>query len=1162
LASVMAVGVLMGAVPAGAATPVGLHVAAAAHHKAIRVVPVGRFGPEPKAVAAAGPAPAWFEQSLSTSPGPLAAASMAYDGADGEMVLFGGQGSNGDAQDETDVYNGLSWRTVLPPEAPSPVYEASMAYDADTGDIVLFGGSDNGALSGYTYTFNGSIWSYQDISGPSGRYSAAMAYDPAIGEMVLYGGATDTAVVGGTWVYNGTSWTEQPNQTMAWLEGATMAYDQASGQLLLWGGWNGGGYSSNTYVYNGSGWTQLNPTASPPARDFQSMVYDSALGQLVLYGGADGGSFFGDTWTWNGSTWSQFISSPSPPIRDEAAMSYYPGTSEVLLYGGYNGSQVLDDDWVFGISEALTQTSNTIYEVTQGQVEEDLGLEGASLAVRGAAGIVTYWVTSGVSPYVNVSSSGAISAEADTPPGNYFLAGTDQDTVGDSGFWSFDLQVAAAPVLILPGGSVLPGSTVGASYSQQFSAGLSPGPYTFAVTAGRLPPDLSFSSSGLLSGTTTTEGNYSFTITATASEGYGASVSTSIAVAPGLSIRPASLPGATSGYSYAADLTLNGGTGPATFAVAPGSSLPAGLNLSSAGVLSGTPSGTGTASFSVVGTDGDGFSTTASYQMIIEGEPGNAGITISPSSLPTTAIGSQYDEQLSATGGTGPYSWAVTGGDLPEGFSMTSGGLIYGKWNEGESSQFTVTATDSTGASTLTIFELVVQSQGVVISPASLAVPTIDYGQADPQIFTISGGTPPYGWDQVGGSLPYGMSLGVSGSTLTLEGTAQESGTFSFTLNAYDSFDNLAAQTYSLTVNPYPTIIVKPTLLPGKAPIVGVPWSVKLKASGGTAPYNFFVELGALPAGVTLSSTGALKGTPTLADAHEEFAFQVEALDANGYAGYQNYNLYVTTPKIKLAPAVLPDPVVGQAYAQLITASGGGLPYNFTVTAGTLPAGLTLASDGAITGAPTTPGPAAKFTITVSDANGYTKAITYKLDVLGTPTFTSAPLAVVKEKLAKTKISITTTGSYPAPLMTVTGTLPAGLAFKAGDNGAATISGRTTAGPGSYTVTLTANNLAGGTATQTLTIWVYSGQLLPASKLFYQGFKSKYTIKTQIPANLIAITGLPSWLSVEPGAKSHQIVISGTPPSGTPVGTYPATVTVQGLAPPAKSPKFAVIVAV
>jgi hypothetical protein len=346
---------------------------------------------------------------------------------------------------------------------------------------------------------------------------------------------------------------------------------------------------------------------------------------------------------------------------------------------------------------------------------------------------------------------------------------------------------------------------------------------------------------------------------------------------------------------------------------------------------------------------------------------------------------------------------------------------------------------------------------------------------------------------------------------------------------------------------------------------VGVLCTTQLKASGGTAPYSFALQPGepGLPAGFTLSPDGLVKGTATPAEV-SDYVYDVNLLvtDADTFTGYLQDNFYVVVPHhLKVSPSTLPDPVVGQAYDQLLSATGGGSPYTYAVTTGALPAGLSLdTSSGDISGTPTTPGPVPKFTITASDANGYTTSQTYKLAVLGSPTFTSPDVAVVKEGLAKTKVTITTTGSYPTPLMLISGALPAGLTFTAGRDGTATITGTTTAAPGSYPVTVTADNRATGEVGQTLTIWVYDHPLLPASKVFYPGERAKYTITTQIPADLITITGQPSWVTIAAGKQPDQIIVSGTPPEGTSVGTYPTTVTVTALAPPAKPPTFNIIV--
>src|SRR5207247_997823 len=135
-----------------------------------------------------------------------------------------------------------------------------------------------------------------------------------------------------------------------------------------------------------------------------------------------------------------------------------------------------------------------------------------------------------------------------------------------------------------------------------------------------------------------------------------------------------------------------------------------------------------------------------------------------------------------------------------------------------------------------------------------------------------------------------------------------------------------------------------PATLPGAQ--AGVAYSQVLTASGGNAPYsNFTISAGALPAGLTLSSTGTISGTPA---AVGTFSFTVTAQDsttgpAAPYTGSQNYSLTVAAPSITITPSSLPGAQAGAAYSQTLSGSGGTAPYsNFNISAGTLPAGLTL----------------------------------------------------------------------------------------------------------------------------------------------------------------------------------------------------------------------------
>src|SRR5205085_927472 len=127
-------------------------------------------------------------------------------------------------------------------------------------------------------------------------------------------------------------------------------------------------------------------------------------------------------------------------------------------------------------------------------------------------------------------------------------------------------------------------------------------------------------------------------------------------------------------------------------------------------------------------------------------------------------------------------------------------------------------------------------------------------------------------------------------------------------------------------------------------------YSETFVGSGGTGTLTYS-ESGALPAGLTLNRAGVLSGTPK---APGSFIFTVTATDGVGVSASQSYSITINASPITLDPRTLPSWTVNQsAYNQILTASGSPGPYTFTVTAGTLPAGVTLSSAGTMSGTPT-----------------------------------------------------------------------------------------------------------------------------------------------------------------------------------------------------------------
>ena len=172
-----------------------------------------------------------------------------------------------------------------------------------------------------------------------------------------------------------------------------------------------------------------------------------------------------------------------------------------------------------------------------------------------------------------------------------------------------------------------------------------------------------------------------------------------------------------------------------------------------------------------------------------------------------------------------------------------------------------------------------------------------------------------------------------------------------------------------------PVITLAPSPLPNGT--VGVAYSQAITGSGGTAPYTFGVTLGTLPAGLTLTSAGLLAGTPTTAASS---TFTIRGTDAVGCFAEVVSTVVVAAapvpppgcPVITLAPATIPNGLVGTPFSQTLTASGGTAPYTFGVVSGALPTGVALTivgGMGLISGTPTTNGSYA-FTIRATDSLG------------------------------------------------------------------------------------------------------------------------------------------------------------------------------------------------
>jgi hypothetical protein len=355
-----------------------------------------------------------------------------------------------------------------------------------------------------------------------------------------------------------------------------------------------------------------------------------------------------------------------------------------------------------------------------------------------------------------------------------------------------------------------------------------------------------------------------------------------------ITLSPSTLPVATANQSYSATLAAGGGSGSHTFALASGSSLPAGLKLSSSGTLAGSTPTAGSYSFTIVASDTVYAGVTGSQQYTLTVNPAST-LTLSPTSLPAATVGDSYGPMtIAASGGSGSYTFALASGSkLPAGLTLTSAGVVSGKPTTAAGSPFgfTIIATDKSNsgltgsaACTLTV------DPAITLSPATLPVATVADAVNDKLTAKGGSGTGYTFALASGSSLPAGLTLTSAGA---ITGTPTQSGKYAFTIVATDSTGAAGSQAYSLTIDP--AITIKPTTLP--AATIGRKYTESLTASGGSGT-GYSWSASGLPAWLTLTTSGTLTGTPRRG-AQSHITFTVTVTDSNKGTDIMQFTLSI-----------------------------------------------------------------------------------------------------------------------------------------------------------------------------------------------------------------------------------------------------------------------------
>jgi hypothetical protein len=295
-----------------------------------------------------------------------------------------------------------------------------------------------------------------------------------------------------------------------------------------------------------------------------------------------------------------------------------------------------------------------------------------------------------------------------------------------------------------------------------------------------------------------------------------------------------------------------------------------------------------------------------------------------------------------------------------------------------------------------------------------------------------------------------------------------------FSLLTFASFSNsgCAGVTQSSNSPPPRLAISTSSVATGN---VGTPYSASLAASGGTAPYQWSITVGALPAGLTLNtSSGTISGTPSSAGTAN---FTVQVQDSKQQTASAKLAIIVTTANqvLSITTSSLSSGTVGTAYSASLAASGGTAPYQWSITVGALPAGLTLnTSSGTISGTPSSAG-TANFTVQVQDFKQQTASA--KLAIIVTTanqvlSITTSSLSSGTVGTAYSASLAASGGTAPYQWSITVGALPAGLTL---NTSSGTISGTpTSATNSSITVEVMDSSVPVNTASNKFSIVISS----------------------------------------------------------------------------------------
>ncbi len=558
-----------------------------------------------------------------------------------------------------------------------------------------------------------------------------------------------------------------------------------------------------------------------------------------------GNPFTDQLTTTNGASPVTFsVTSPPPGIT--VSTSGQISAVDTVVVGPYSLSGTDTDSlgntgtWMYTLTvtpHVVTQGAPFSGTVTQGNPFTD------QLTTTNGASPVTFSVTS-PPPGITVSTSGHISAVDTLVVGPYSLSGTDTDSLGNTGTWSYTLTVT--PHVVTQGAPFSGTVTQGNPFTDQLTTTNGASPVTFSVTSP--PPGITVSTSGHISAVDTlVVGPYSLSGTDTDSLGNTGTWMYTLTVTPHVVTQGAPFSGTvTQGNPFTDQLTTTNGASPVTFSV---TSPPPGITVSTSGHISAVDTLV-VGPYSLSGTDTDSLGNTGTWMYTLTVTP--HVVTQGAPFSGTVTQGNPFTDQLTTTNGASPVTFSVT--SPPPGITVSTSGhisavdtLVVGPYS------LSGTDTDSLGNTgtwsyTLTVIHHVV-TQGAPFSG------TVTQGNPFTDQLTTTNGASPVTFSVT--SPPPGITVSTSGHISAVDTLVV--GPYSLSGTDTDSLGNTGTWSYTLTVTPH--VVTQGAPFSGTV-TQGNPFTDQLTTTNGASPVTFSVT--SPPPGITVSTSGHISAVDTL----------------------------------------------------------------------------------------------------------------------------------------------------------------------------------------------------------------------------------------------------------------------------------------------------------